>query len=673
MTSYLAWNNALASRFFRPDASGQPVYFFVTEDVIAEVGRTVGGGLDEFIGAIRGGPPGTTRPGHCQRALQVAEGWRDHGFEYPPYVAYLGLFVLAGGQEGNFAPQSYYPGLWALLGEDRSDTPPSFERMLELWDDLERWSIRDRGGDLGLFEARIVGGKIHIGLPLAQTVLTGGERHALPRIFADAGLDAGRSPSTRELRRALSLHGRQWLRPRTMSSIERGSEGFVGALLDVVADDFLSWDGTTTATKDGEAPQREVHAGLRLCLSLDRVAGEVLAVLRCQTKKEFPEDGLRLSGVGDGEFVCAEFIAGWSTPLADPETGAPYEPPASTWHAGVAASDSATGWQLRLASARVRVFVDGRDELLPGLVEVLELPQDGPFYLAFATSAEPALGAWLSSECEGWQPIAVIAGLPAQWVLGSVRAAKTDRGLRDVRPELGFPDRLSMRLVGGIRAAPGNSFFSFAPPQVALDGASSTDRLFCQGSILERDAGSSMYPLPDDPPVDTRIGLEVWRGDEAIRRASLYLLSGFSWRLERGIVSVDRYGFASAEGSIAGAASPPTPEDPFPLDLLRTPGLAGSAGRIYFIGREAGQISVWPVEDPPEWQAVWAIPFGKRGRAIFCGTTIAEAAPLPRRNADRSRVRLWHDVLWRRRRDISPPLDREQKVLWRRYRDALRD
>ena len=91
MDRYLAWNDALAKRFFHPDVAGTPVYFFVTEDVITEVGRTVGQGHEDFLVAVRAGPPGVTRSGHCQRALQVSEGWRYCGFEYPPYVAYLAL------------------------------------------------------------------------------------------------------------------------------------------------------------------------------------------------------------------------------------------------------------------------------------------------------------------------------------------------------------------------------------------------------------------------------------------------------------------------------------------------------------------------------------------------------------------------------------------------------
>src|SRR5207244_433688 len=76
--------------------------------------------------------------GLCKRALRTCLGWRDRELEVPPYLAYLALFVLAAGREGDFASHAYYPRLWDLLGEpDTGRAPPSFDRMFDLWDDLE--------------------------------------------------------------------------------------------------------------------------------------------------------------------------------------------------------------------------------------------------------------------------------------------------------------------------------------------------------------------------------------------------------------------------------------------------------------------------------------------------------------------------------------------------------
>jgi hypothetical protein len=669
---YLTWNDALAKHFFNPGVEGAPVYFFVTEDVITEVGRTIGMGYEEFLLAVRVGPRGVTRSGHCQRALQVANGWRVRGHANPPYVAYLAVFVLAGGHEGDFAPQAYYPRLWRLLGEDRTGTLPSFDRMLELWDDLEQWSVHDRGGELGVFEARIVGGKIHIGLPLAQTILTETERGALPRLFADAELDPGRLASTRELRRALEIHGRDYLRPLTMRALESRSEAFQEVLLDAVAEDFSGWDGSVPA-EIGEGAVGGVFAGLRVCLEVDRIAGTVRALLRVFARGSYPEDPINITGLASEPLECAEYCDGWSTPLRLPVSGLDYEPDGVAWRSGLAGADNRLGWQVRLEPARVRVFIEGQTLMLPGLVEVLELPRDAPFYLAFDGVAAGSVGEWLESDCEGWNPLQISIGLPSGWTLGTVDRASSDRGIRDVRPGLGYPDRLSMRLVGGVRSSGRNRYFSFAPPRLAIHGASAIHRVQVAGRVVEPIADSPLiYELPADLPTDRRIGLEVLDGDDVVRRQSVYLVSGVPWRFEHPPMTVDSFGNQADGGAVCGAVALVPDAVDYPQDLLRTPGL-GTPELVYFVGRRRGEIAVWPDEPLPHWQAVWAVPFRRRGRALFCAPSLADAQPLPERVGDRSHHRRWHDLLWRRRKRITPPSDRAQKLLWFRYRSTARD
>lgn len=673
---YLAWNDALAGRFFHPGASGQQVYLYVTEDVVLEVGDSLGGGaIDEFIGAVRAGPPGVTRAGHCQRALQVALGWRERGFRYPPYVAYLALFVLAGGHEGEFAPHAYYPRLWELLGETGVGSPPSFERMVELWDDLERWSTRDRGGELGVFEASVVGGWIHVGLPLAQTVLTEGERAALPRIFAEAQLEAGIPPSNRQLHRALVQHGRSILRPRTVRALERGSDAFKQALLDFVADDFLVWNGEVVL-ESAEGPS-EVHAPLRLCLTVDRVAGTARATVRCHSKREFPGEGLDLEGGGE-RFRCIESVPQWSSPLAGALGGDEFQPLPSTWSSGMALRDTGLGWRLRLRPARLRIFVEGTADGLPGLVEAVGLPLRSAFYLAFRLADGPALCAWAENDCEGWLPLPITAGLPPGWALAAVKEARTDRGPRQLDASAAFPDRVSVRLIGGIRnSTAGNSFFPFAPPLVAVDGAGPDDTIHCAGRPLQSHPHSpGHYSIPDDLPLDTRIVVEVRRGEEPVRRLSLYLASSFPWRFETPLVVLDRFGMPTSDGpspdGITGAAAPPA-RQPLSPDVFRTPDLPPEAARVFFVGKRPGAIARWPADPMPSWEPVWAIPFGRRGRAIYCGRSLSASGPSRKPQGSRRQRALWRRVLWQWRKQITPPSDPNQKALWRQYGAVARD
>jgi hypothetical protein len=604
----------------------------------------------------------------------VAERWRERGYEYPPYVAYLGLFVLAAGHEGDFDPRDYYPRVWELLGEAREGTLPSFERMLELWDDLERWSVRDMNGELGLFEARIVGGKIHIGLPLAQAMLTEAERRALPSIFADAGLDPATFPSDRELRRALTIHGRSALRRSTLSALDHDSTSFVTALLDVVSDDFLEWDGEVP--EDPSQPERvkEVSAGLRLCLVLDRVARSAQTTLRCRSKREFPAAGLELDAPAMTDVLtCTEALPGWSHPLASRATGTEFIVAASAWTDGLVLTDQSAGWRVTLQPSSIRVFVDGQSEQLPGLIETLDLPRRQGIYLALREDAWPALETWITADCRGWERIEIESGFPRGWIFGSVQEAATDRGIRAVDERFGFPDRRTLRFVGGMRGAVRNTFFAFAAPRVVLGGAVPGDRVECNGEILvEDEASPGWYTLPSGLPTDTRVGVEVLHDDEVIKRRSLYLISGGPWHADA-LVSLGGFGepLPPGSGGILGAIVSEAPGAEMPVDPLRAPGLQrGNVRRVFFLGRKPGQVAVWPSDPIPDWEPVWAVPLARRGRAVYCGTSLDAAAVGTDPVGERDAVELWRKVLWQWRRRIKAPEEPVLRSLWLEYREA---
>ncbi len=217
---YLEWNQRLLDHFFRPEMADRSVYLYVNEELIESLGVDPNPTAD-FIRAVKEGPPWANEEQLCGRAMQAFEGWRDRTTA-PAYVAYLALFVLAAGIEGDFAPHAYYPRLRSLLGEE--PTPgqfPSFDRMLYLWDDLERWSVDDRSGQLGIFTLRLTGGWINVGVPLAQTMLTERERGFLPNIFAAANLDPHAPPSPEELREHLVRLGTGSLTSRTVRRLAR--------------------------------------------------------------------------------------------------------------------------------------------------------------------------------------------------------------------------------------------------------------------------------------------------------------------------------------------------------------------------------------------------------------------------------------------------------------------
>jgi len=289
---YLTWNNFIASHFFRPEMAGSTVHLYVTEETIAELGQDSGADFLDFIESVKLGPTWVTRQGLCMKALQSLTDWRQRRLDYTPYIGYLALFVLAAGIEGDFATHSYYPRLRTLIGEEPTTGQyPSFHRMQELWEDLEQWSNEDKAGEWGLFNCVAVGKNNHIGLPLAQTLLTEEERRELPSIFATAELDPTAPPSEEAIALLLVKHGRKYLRNRTLNLLKETSvtDQLRQALLERIIDELRSWDGTAEiSSSDGS----QIFGLLRLCCKLDPIAGRATLTLRCSTKHEFPEDDL---------------------------------------------------------------------------------------------------------------------------------------------------------------------------------------------------------------------------------------------------------------------------------------------------------------------------------------------------------------------------------------------
>ena len=214
---YKAWNDALAARFFNEEMAGQNVHLYVNQDLITEVGQ----GLPDaggFRAVVAGHPQAATFNGEriCYRAYSEFRRWRTRQSEYPSYIAYLCLFVLAGGTDGTFSPNAYYPRLWELMGyPGRKGRLPHFDRMSELWDDLENWSVYEprylpvplKQADLGIFQSRSIGGNIHVGYPLSQAILVERDRQSLPRVFYEARLDPASSHPTSEIAMALRSGG----------------------------------------------------------------------------------------------------------------------------------------------------------------------------------------------------------------------------------------------------------------------------------------------------------------------------------------------------------------------------------------------------------------------------------------------------------------------------------
>ncbi|MBC8484513.1 MAG: hypothetical protein H8D45_00525, partial [Bacteroidetes bacterium] len=266
---YLNWNDSLVKHFFSESMTNREVLLYINDEVISQLGEPHGAGVDDFIEAVKKGPEWATKDRFCQKAWHTHNDWRKRNLEYPPYVGYLAFFVLAAVTETDYAPHSYYPRLRKRLGEpEDAGMPAFFDRMIDLWDDLEKWSREDKHEELGRFVARIRGGWIYVGLPRSQTILSENERKHLPNMFDAAGLDPTDPPSPEIIPKMLSYYGQSILANRTRSLLEStqaDDDVLKSALVELVLDELDEWDGTIPDKKTiEEPPRKQAHTSLRL-------------------------------------------------------------------------------------------------------------------------------------------------------------------------------------------------------------------------------------------------------------------------------------------------------------------------------------------------------------------------------------------------------------------------
>jgi hypothetical protein len=670
---YLAWNDRLAAYFFKPDAAGKRVHLSVVSSVIEDIGPSANDSRDDFVTAIKAGPPWVTRQGICQKALQSMVDWRRRDLQYPPYVGYLAFFVLAAGLEGDFAPHAYYPRLRTLLDEGpAAGQYPSFDRMLELWDDLERWANEDKLGELGQFQTDIAGGWINVGIPVAQVILSEQERQRLNTIFAEAGLDPTSSPSDEQFAALLLARGQHRLRPRTLQLLQTPTQGNADIrdlLVSTALEELREWDGQFIAEDGHEA---QIYSTLRLCGRVDRIGRRVQFAIRCKSSHDIPDEGIVLSLAGVSERLkCLDYVMGWSSELMLEGSGATLDPTRIDWLAGCSGRAEDLGWRFRLPASEVRVFEDGSANSIPGIVEVPRLQKDRPFYLTCNSNAVDAIEGWGKSGCKDFVDLGIQSGLPIGWRLYYSSGAVSDGLVRKRFPSLAFNSTVRVYFENGVRST-SNQYFTFGLPQLVVDGDILDAGVFCEATRLQAQQ-DGRYFIPDAAISPGRLSIEVKSEDSVLTRRSLFVSDhvptsgGYDFAGDRfGRIRGHQNGVPFVAGAAAACTAPPY--NGFFLSVPK------SRKRRIFIGRVPGQIvSLGAGERPDGWDPVWAILMQRRnGSAIFCGSDLKNSAPMPRHLGERRSLQDWKQVLWHRRKRIDPPEHPVLKELWLSYQEEAR-
>jgi hypothetical protein len=673
----------LARHFFQEAHAQQPVFLDVTTQLIEDIGRLFHAGRDDFVRAVKTDSILNARGNVCRRAVQLMQGWRrsesssaSPSPDSPPwYFGYLCLFALAADLEGDFPAHAYYPRLRSLLGEEPvAGTYPHFDDLLAVWDDLETWSVRDLQGAVGIFQVQVAGRQIHVGVPLAQTILSAQERQALPRLLADVGLDPRDLPADAELLRVLRTQGGNELKPRTRRLLEnpQSSRDLVAALLTVVRRVFTNWDGTLPAeapTGGAAARPRTRYGALRLTLRLDTVQGKAITGLRCSLPPDFPAAGVAVQGAAPLVNVHVreeEDIAGWSAPLRN--QGRPVDAATLDWQQGLTlrhADQASEAWRFPLRASRVRIFESGQAEGLAGYIERPKVQQGQSYLIACHRDLNQKLLKWGSACCAGGlHAVPLRSGFPADWLLYRTGTVQANAGNTHDMAELAIATTPRLSLRGGIRQDRGNRFFAFAPPYLALEDGDETIAVFCHAQQLTLDPIRNGYALPADLPLGAMLVAEARRDDTILDRVSFTLEPSTAWRAATAPTSRPLRPRLTDTREGAWMLALPTPWHVVPTSEL------------YLLGAAPGQIVAWAARTQPlAWAPVWAVKRGRHGILLtvaYCADAPISPAPSPWPQATPAEIDRWKSLFCHPCPRTRLPASHVVQHLWSQYHAAAR-
>ena len=673
---YLEWNDAIASYFFNENKSGQRMWFSAEKDLIGKIAKENNTTFEEFIKVVKLGPDeiknDLKQNNVCKKAHKIFKKWESDKsqFKYPPYTAYLALFVLAvshGRNNEDFSEIAYYPRLNELIGENLSTQ--DFKNIPDLWEDLEKWTLEDKQGGFGEFHLDIYGGRLYVGILYYQVVLTKEDQQHLPEIFWKMGWDSDSIPTEAEILQALKRY-KQKLSNRTQKRIEKGRLDFRSQLCNRFLEELKNYD--EDQIEETSAGRHQKRGQILICLNdIDQTAKTVKVSFRCK----------KANGLPDEDFILKNENKEWQVP-----------PPSSTisgfiqefsikdWAKDFSASITDDNkYHFHYKGEKYKIFTKGSELEVDGWVSGQRYTPDELFYLAVHSDLVEKVQRWGQKECDKFQKLNDFTGLPTNWHLFKIKGVKNDSLIKDSIPALAIDEHSKIHFEGGIRLSKGNQFFDFALPQVKVIGCRDQDpETFYKVNNEEKKlipSGKSSYSflLPKDIPYNERIKIILKGSDSRLPTKSHLML--VKTQLEKfneysNGYAMDRFGNLKEENEnnqlLQGTYGPYLQHKE---DYTRFPNIElPTYGKIYWIGDTPGQTSVsWT---DLKWTANWMIHFKTHKKAIvyYMGQETNSPDKI-KDNFSKNQIKLWKKVVWhsRKRIQINPQSKKSDKQKWKDF------
>lgn len=673
--NYLGWNDQIAKHFFNTEQAGTRVWFSVEQELINEIAKKNNVNPDHFIKSVKNGPDWINRPNQtiCSKASAVFKNWResDKNFDYPPYIAYLALFVLAVnyGDSDDFSESNYYGRLKDILDEHISTN--HFKPMLDLWDDLESWSQADKKGAWGDFYNDTDGKNFYVGIPQYQVVLRTEDRQKLPEIFFKMGWDSDSLPTEEEILKALKSN-QSLLSNRTAKRIDTGKPDFLLILTDRVLEELKDYDEHEEQIDNDQESSKKGF--IVICLNIDETAQRAEFYFRCKRKSGLPKESFILKR-NNSEWKIIPSSSSMSKKINNFNI--------LNWENDFHVQAGKIKFNYK--GSKHKIFTPANKLGISGWISDQRYEPKESFYLMVHNSLSDKVQKWGDSECDQCQKLD-FKGVPEQWDLFKIKGVNGDTGIKKDIRALSIDTKLRIRFTGGIHLSKGNKFFNFAPPKILITGQKTkvpTPKCIIsnqpEASLKEH---KNIFYLPKNIPCGEKIKIEIPKNEqsECIKKSFMLIknrLKKFSDYTNSYVM--DNFGnfiqlqkeydefINSKKSYFIGAYCHDLKSGNYPR-LLPIP--LDDAKKFYLLGCIPGQIVLWSKESWPEWNPVWMIQFKTRKKATadLIGDLTIQHQPAKKgaQHFSKEKIKLWKKISWHLRKRITTNSKKQWRVWTKR-------
>jgi len=449
--TYQIWNDALCEHFFS-DATEKIIYLYVNEDVVLNVGTTLGIPLEECLESFCQSVASyvTNVDELFERSHKRGVSWYNQGaVGYPPFIGALSLTVLAAtkmeaDETENIGGGNYYYQLRKLLNMTNGQgIPRHFEEFVHLWPLLLRWQ-KDNQGHFGYTYSFAFSSIPYCGYPRSQCLVRDMEHDLLSEFFSSARYTPALELSTDRIAKDLEL----FLSTRPASRFSRQffnkTPGLKDAIINMVSEEFNKWEPEFDPDNATKAAQR-----VQLSVLLDE--GSVF------------DRKLNLSlisppiYVDDKNTTSAGFFyrnGYYVRPVADPSD------------LGTNITDFVNDIQLMFKGRPVFVFRRAGDQGLSGWLSRSDIKPQQEHLLLYPVTVSDAVRAWVESNQFDGQHSTSTEGVPEGWMVRRVSVPQhpvSVKPLNDIGAMIRLGEAITTAFIGGLRVGYNQWLHGFCP------------------------------------------------------------------------------------------------------------------------------------------------------------------------------------------------------------------